>query len=540
MFLPSRKRRVAKPIHSNKPDASASTRPPGRPMKPASGLKASQKLRTQQGKLLHSQATAKMAASARNRLSTLESLPVEIIQNIFFHAFEVNMPRSSPYLAQALSNRSIYNALILLAYFDDDNEGPVNPTDFLPAEYRSIHLEDKIRLQQGILGCRWFTLELLKSRMPALSRLQMVQAWHREYKKEQILLADKSVDSSNPRIPARFTAIAALPSLDDHASMESHFLANLEPPFYHDLSGPERVPPQRPRPPYYRLVGPIGDANTLPRIMEWRIISEAGQLTKQSDVGISILAARVIPDRVLRVSDWTDERLEFVQLLRQGMRFLTADHVLVISAAALFDGMATAIEEGNEKALLVLLELHNAAMPLRSEDSVEFFDSARPGTRGWVRPFAHPLPLRLFHLACERDRQKHQETETSTRPAGWPSLTARLLSLLIREGLSSIPNDDPVLTRWATHTATDSSSLAEDVLLARWLIRDMAGSSAYANDGDPRLFVDGVWSRPWRGDAADRTHAYPFAEHTFTDEIGYLYEGSRTTPVRALDGGPCG
>ncbi|KAI1625743.1 hypothetical protein EDD37DRAFT_648200 [Exophiala viscosa] len=481
-----------------------------------------------------------MAASARTRLSTLESLPVEIIQHIFFHAFEVNMPRSSPYLAHALSKPSIYNALILLAYFDDDYEAPVDPQHFLPAEYRPIHLEDKIRLQQAILGCRWFTVDLLKSRMPVLSRLQLVQAWHREYKKEQKLLADESVHSSNPRIPARFTAIGDLPDLDDEASMNAHFLAKLEPPFYHDLSGPDRVPPQRPRPPHYRLIGPIGDANTLPRIMEWRIISESGQLTKRPDIGTSILAARVIPDRVLRVAKWTDQRLELVQLLRQGMRFLTTDHVLVISAAALFDGMATAIDAGNEKALLVLLELHNAAMPLRSEDSVEFFDSARPGTRGWIRPHAHPLPLRLFHLVCERDRHGHQETETEMRPTGWPNLTARLLSLLIRGGLSSIPNDDPVLTRWATHTAENPSSLAEDVLLARWLIRDMAGSSGYGNDGDPRLFVDGVWSRPWRGDAADRTHAYPFAEHTFTDEIGYLYEGSQATPVRALDGGPCG
>lgn len=507
-------------------------------MRPASELKLSQKLRTQREKILHAQTTAKMAISTQNGLSTLESLPVELIQQIFFHAFEVNMPRASPYLAQALTKPSIYDALILFAYFDDDNEGPVESQYFRPAEYRPVPLEDKIRLQQGILGCRWFTLDLFKSRMPVLSRLQMIQAWHREYKKEQKLQADKDVDCSNPHVPARFTAIAALPSLDDEASMNLHFLAKLEAPFYHDLSGPERWPPRRPRPANYRLVGPVEDANTLPRIMEWRVIAEAGRLSKQPDTGTSILGARVIPDTVLRVSTWTDDRLTLVQLLRQGMRFLTSDHVLVISAAALFDGMATAIDEGNEKALLVLLELHNAAMPLRPLDSAGFFDSTSPHTRRWVRPFAHPLPLRLFHQVCERDRRSG-DTNKSASAAGL-SLTARLLSLLIREGLSTIPNNDSIITRWATHTAEHPSSSEEDVRLARWLIRDMAGVDAYGTDGDPRLFVDGVWSRPWRGDVADRTHAYPFAEHTFTDEIGYLYEGSRTTPVRAPDGGPCG
>jgi hypothetical protein len=323
--------------------------------------------------------------------------------------------------------------------------------------------------------------------------------------------------------------------------------------------------------------------------MQWSSsVDEQGQLHKTVHQGVSILAARVIPDHVL-VAPWTDTRLTLLQLLRQGLRFLRSDHVLIISAKALFEGMASAIRQRNEKALLVLLELHFAVMKLHPGQDQEYFDRSTlpPSGRHLVGPFAHPLPLELFHLACgqpqtnrrtdtntntqtdddeeyittrlQEDLQNHQQDSDRGRGS-----TARILSLLIREGLDSIPADDPVLTRWAIHATQSrcrhnrtqsSSSMSsphddDEAALARWVLSHMAGTNDYGfglagpahrterGRGETgTLFVNGMLS--WRR----RDAVYPclsnpslFPELTFTDEVGYVYEGASAGELRGLDG----
>ena len=53
------------------------------------------------------------------QLSTIESLPVELIEKIFLHSLNVNLALASPYLASALSSERIYRLLILLAFWED-------------------------------------------------------------------------------------------------------------------------------------------------------------------------------------------------------------------------------------------------------------------------------------------------------------------------------------------------------------------------------------------------------------------------------------
>ncbi|KAK5233265.1 hypothetical protein LTR47_005762 [Exophiala xenobiotica] len=524
MLMPSRKpRRQAPDAHTS--DSSSHSR--GRPMKRTSELKPSLEARRQRAKVTHAQATADMSITRRTELSTFESLPVEIIQQIFFHSFEVNMPRASPYLAHALANPSIYNALILFAYFDSDEESPVETRHFLPAEYRHVNLGEKIRLQQGILNCRWCTLARLKSCMPTLSRLQMVQAWHREHNTEEELQLEPEALSSTLDYSSRHGLSPMLPELDDDVGMETHFLAKSF--SGDDLSAPSAPPrgsgllsgERRSVDP----VGPVGDAGTFPRIIVWAFITIAGQPQKILDEGVSIMAVYVIPDHVLAVPAWTEERLTLVQLLRQGLRFLRRENVLVISVQALFKGMATAIHEGNEAALLVLLELHYAMRKI-DQGEPEADGGTTLKTRTMVGPFAHPLPLQLFHLACARPKHLHPG----------PNLTARLLSLLIREGLDTIPFDDPYITHWAIH-ASESSPSSQIVQLARWLLRDMAGSTMYDLRADEPLFVNGALTRRQE----QMTFSYlPFPEVTFTQEIGYLCGHAAPVTFTAPDGGPCG
>ncbi|KIX05357.1 uncharacterized protein Z518_06229 [Rhinocladiella mackenziei CBS 650.93] len=535
MLMLARKRRTAKSAITTNPKPPTPTpvtepsdgprRRRGRPMKKFSELKPPRKFRTELAKILHQQNTSKMAcpSSKPNSMSTLESLPVELIQQIFFHSFEVNLPRASPHLNKALSKPSIYTALVLFAYFDHDGESPVETHHFKPAEYRRISVDDQIRIQKGILGCKWCTLDMIKSCMPALSRLQMTQAWYREHLAERKLnIPMEPRELSVPQVPNEtLRPVAALPALDDQEAMEKHFLAKLEPPSNGTLgfAHPQPLPGARqPKP----TLGPTGHENHLPRIMQWSSSADENrQLHKTVHQGVSTVAARVLPDAILRGNPWTDSKITLLQLLRQGMRFLASEHVLELSADALFAGMASAIREGSERALLVLLELHSAVMKLHpAHDPAYFIDRTTPKRRHLVGPFAHPLPISLFHLACQTQTEKQDST-------------ARILALLLREGLDTVPSDDNMLTRWASHAKAHPAS-AYEYALASWLLKHMLATNDYGlGRGDP-LFVNGMLS--WRRREGD----YPFLESTFTSEIGYVYEGAVAGVVRARDGGPCG
>lgn len=98
--------------------------------------------------------------------SHLESLPVEIIQLIFLHSLEVNLPRASPHLSRALSNPLIYTWLIRLV-FSSANPGSRKDfftRDFLPPplDFWSISTQHRQYLQTTLLECRWCTLPLLR------------------------------------------------------------------------------------------------------------------------------------------------------------------------------------------------------------------------------------------------------------------------------------------------------------------------------------------------------------------------------------------
>ncbi|KAJ5368140.1 uncharacterized protein N7496_007900 [Penicillium cataractarum] len=98
--------------------------------------------------------------------SRLESLPVEILQLIFLHSLEINLPRASPRLARALSNPVLYTWLIRLVFSSTNpgsREGFFTP-DFLPPplDFWALEWEQRQKLQTAILTCRWCTLPLMR------------------------------------------------------------------------------------------------------------------------------------------------------------------------------------------------------------------------------------------------------------------------------------------------------------------------------------------------------------------------------------------
>ncbi|KAJ5166325.1 uncharacterized protein N7482_005106 [Penicillium canariense] len=104
--------------------------------------------------------------AARRCFSRLESLPVEILQLIFLHSLEINLPRASPHLARALSNPALYTWLIRLAFSSTNpgsREGFFTP-DFLPPplDFWALGWEQRQQLQSKTLACRWCTLSLMR------------------------------------------------------------------------------------------------------------------------------------------------------------------------------------------------------------------------------------------------------------------------------------------------------------------------------------------------------------------------------------------
>ncbi|KAJ5622985.1 hypothetical protein N7490_011590 [Penicillium lividum] len=105
-------------------------------------------------------------ALAEHPRSRLESLPVEILQLIFLHSLEINLPRASLHLSRALSSPVLYTWLIRLV-FSSANPGSRHgffTPDFLPPplDFWDLSWEQRQHLQTTLLACRWCTLPLMR------------------------------------------------------------------------------------------------------------------------------------------------------------------------------------------------------------------------------------------------------------------------------------------------------------------------------------------------------------------------------------------
>ena len=424
----------------------------------------------------------------RDRLSALEKLPIELIQQIFFHSLEVNLPRASVFIRQVLSTEATYNSLITFAYFDDDEANPVEAKHFLPADYRLLECEEKIRLQMGILSCLWCTRQRIESRMSALSRLAMVQAWHAE--RTQSILLDPDTNQNKPIVAnERIRNISRLPELEDEVALQQHFLARTD---TEDLGS--SVEP--------KYLG----RKFLPRIITWSSsLDDQGHLHKGIDRSVAVIATRYIPSWLLRSTTWTAEELSLLQLLRQGYTFVQTENRMDISAEAMMEGMANAVGARNINALKTLLEMHNALFKsggwtFQSMVSTPF-----------TPPSNHPLAVELFHIAVA---QGDQATE--------------LLRLLLRAGIDVLPGDDEIVTAWAVHESQKGNTLAS------WLLKHMEGTTDYGLPRRAHLFVDGCVS--WRVRARG---SLPFPETSFSSELGYI-SGTTTIVPYGPNGTICG
>ncbi|KIX96297.1 uncharacterized protein Z520_08075 [Fonsecaea multimorphosa CBS 102226] len=490
MLMPRRQPRRARQTASDADTGMRNGR--GRPMKRFDQLKPPRKARTLQASIIHRQLSAEYPerdesaegaegaeGAPPTRVSALESLPVEIIEQMFFYCLEVNLPRASVYLASALSRPAVYRALVLLAYFQAAPQSHVETRHFLPATFRLIGVDDRRRLQEDILRCKWCTFEFLQSCMPALTRLAMVREWH--YEREELTWArskgvrqkvvDELVELPDPDV--------FLPPIDDTSAMEKYFRprsAMLPDKQQQDeamsADGSDKYP--------LLVIDTLHHAGI-----------EEQPPPEGDDVSLihrpqTVLAAEIIPENIVLRKPWTDANIKLLQLLRQAMRFGGCQPTQP-SPQALFEGMANAVREGNELALLVLLELHETVTGRVYQEQVP--------------------PLRLFHLVC-------QEPTLPDR------LQCRMIALLLRNAGAATARelaDDEILTRWAIHLTNSPAAAQNDLYVAKEVLRFME-TQGRSDNPTGRAFgarrVGGLW-----------TYTPCFAE-----EIGYLEHlpGGRT------------
>lgn len=114
-------------------------------------------------------------------LSMLETLPVEVIEQIFLYSLNLNLPRASSTLAAAISREHIYNLLIILACWND----PMNDRPFsapmagmlAPLHYVPRTLDERTKLQEAVFRCQWCTMNRVRDQIPKIVNLTLHRLW---------------------------------------------------------------------------------------------------------------------------------------------------------------------------------------------------------------------------------------------------------------------------------------------------------------------------------------------------------------------------
>lgn len=231
--------------------------------------------------------------------SRLESLPVEIIQLIFLHSLEINLPRASPHLSRALSNPVLYTWLIRLVFSSANpgsREGFFTP-DFLPPplDFWGLSWQQRQHLQTTLLACRWCTLPLLRK-----CQREYVEHAIRRKCAGLVFAPDDRILLSN--LGSRFENLQDCDIAADGRRGKG------------DLVIPARLPEE---------AGGSSSRSVDRKVAIWFHLG-AFQIREPSDVYYEndmfrlpcsvVIGPGRIPDKVLR-SPWSDTQFEFLQLL---------------------------------------------------------------------------------------------------------------------------------------------------------------------------------------------------------------------------------
>ncbi|KAG2418863.1 hypothetical protein HFD88_001965 [Aspergillus terreus] len=376
-------------------DPSAASRPKrrGRPLMSLEELTHSSRYRSDKRARLLVPHPAKHHRPGKKKLSRLERLPVELIEKIFLYSLNVNLPRCSPSLAAVASSERIYRALILLAFWNDDNATSTGVSStsassagvfriLRPLEYVPLGQDDRRSLQTSILSCRWCTLDRLLRYLPDLMNLTIQRHWF------------GAGIRMEPDEEARLSAYLSVP--------------------------PETSEPTTFNGTYTTSNTTITHTLTITPPTSIRISSPDTDTTSTHPV----LGMLVFPEKLLRGdpdAGFSATHLCYLETLRIANGFNRTDLIrtpVALSRPALQAGIHTALVEANARALTILLKIDEYVF--RSEHT----------TATGCPPYV--LPAEHFRTAVRVARHD---------PA--------CFQLLLRASAESVPADDAEITQWA-------------------------------------------------------------------------------------------
>jgi hypothetical protein len=413
-------------------------RPKGRPMM-SFELKSSSQTRTAEKRRQLAAAASRNQIKQRGKASLLECLPVELIEKIFLHSLDINLPRASPALAAAISSERMYRVLILLSFWSDfhphiDNKGSraeISRTLRL-ADYVPLGHEERIRLQSDILRCRWCTLQRIQAQLPDLMRMTVQKYWFG---------AGITMDETQRDALTRF-----LERKEDVRTFEG--------------TGPG---PDKKR--YVLSIEPLVSVSVYCR--------DTGRRETHR-----VLSVSTFPNKLLRGEDgFKDDDVAYLEMLRHAYGNFTDFNPEDISFSRddLQQGIHNALIANNARALTTLLKID------------EYFSRRRIAT-GAIAPAGPSVAadMRYYSLPAEHFR-------TAVHVAGHDPT---FFQLLLRANAESVPPDDPDITEWAMEL--ESGDHHAD--LGRWLLDFMTRlprdiEAARENPRDQAVFYMGAANR---------------------------------------------
>lgn len=272
-------------------------------------------------------------------LSRLESLPTELLQNIFLRCLEFNLPRSSIYLARALSDHTIYTWLLRLAFTSTISDFIVT-NDYLPPflSFHSLSVDARCALKNLILDCRWCTLSLLREGQREFLKRVIAQK-QREY------VFDAKDNDALSSVARRFEDLVLKSGV--YAPDPRRF----------DLKVSARVPGRKRR-------------CSICVLLDFGAVFVGGNVHRFPSIDLMVSAR--VPDRLL-CPPWTERKLEFLRLL-------------LLSGAHVDEGVEL------ERSQLVLGQV------VRDRDFVTFQRLLDMGTRRKISKDTEPWPLLAQHF----------------------------------------------------------------------------------------------------------------------------------------------
>ncbi|KGO69599.1 hypothetical protein PITC_000170 [Penicillium italicum] len=343
----------------------------------------------------------------RRMLSLLEALPVEIIEQIFLHSLNLNFPRASPFLSRALSGEHIYRALILLAFWNDALEYPRSKAIdrmMVPLDYVPLNLDERARLQEDVLKCRWCTVDRVREQIPTMQILTIYRRW---------------IDAG------------IVMEEDEQAAFEK-FIARKDDSVrvFHGKGGPMKelacMPPE-----FFRMA-----PNAMKGIHQYKLHVMPMVTTEFQcvDVGLTVnlpaLDLCKFPSHLLRgrSNGFLPEDVAFLEMLRMTScnwtpekSTLSPSTLTKVDRKALNEGIQNAIRHQNFNAMLSLLKID------------EFLFRYKPENRG--RGVYYTIPPEHFLAVTRTGRDK-------------PHLNLAFFEALLRASAESLPNWSPEITKW--------------------------------------------------------------------------------------------